>query len=150
MPRRRCCFCQKLFEPSKFRPDQSVCTDPACRSQRRNEYHRKKIASDPEYAEVVRDSRRKWREAHPDYQKTYRQTHEAAVERNRTLQKVRDSRRRAELLVKNNLALDLKRCPAEVWLIGASETALVKNNLAPCRMLIFQTVPSAVASQPAS
>jgi hypothetical protein len=86
LPRRRCRFCQKLFELSKFCPDQDVCADPACRSRRRNEYHRQKIASDPEYAEVVRDSRRKWREAHPDYQKTYRQTHEAAVERNRTLQ----------------------------------------------------------------
>lgn len=150
MPRRRCRFCQKLFEPSKFRPDQSVCTDPACRSQRRNEYHRQKIASDPEYAEVVRDSRRKWREAHPDYQKTYRQTHEAAVERNRVQQKGRDAKRRAQLLVKNNLALDLKRCPAEVWLIGDAETGLVKNNLAPCRMLIFQTVSAAVAPPPVS
>ena len=150
MPRRRCRFCQKLFEPSKFRPDQSVCTDPACRSRRRNEYHRKKIASDPEYAEVVRDSRRKWREAHPDYQKTYRQEHAGAVERNRTQQKGRDAKRRAQLLVKNNLALDLKRCPAEVWLIGAAEADLVKNNLAACRMLIFQTVPAAFAPQPVS
>lgn len=150
MPRRRCRFCQKPFERSKFHPDQDVCADPACRRRRSSEYHRKKIASDAEYAEVVRDSRRKWREAHPDYQKTYRQEHAEAAERNRMLQKGRDAKRRAQLLVKNNLALDLKRCPAEVWLIGAAETALVKNNLAPCHMLIFQTVPSTAAPQPVS
>ena len=147
MPCRCCRFCQKLFEPSKFRPDQTVCTDPACRSRRRNEYHRKKIACDREYAEVVRDSRRKWREAHPDYQKTYRQAHTAAAERNRVLQKNRDAKRRAQLLVKNNLAVDLKRCPAEVWLISAAETGLVKNNLASGSMLIFQMVTPASASQ---
>jgi hypothetical protein len=150
LPRRRCRFCQQSFEPSKFRPDQSVCSQPDCRRKRRNEYHRDKIASDAEYAQVVRDSRHKWREAHPDYQKTYRQAHAAGVERNRMLQKSRDSKRRAQLLVKNNLALDLKRCPAEVWLIGAAETDLVKNNLASCSMLIFQTFPSAVSLQTAS
>jgi hypothetical protein len=150
LPRRRCHFCQQSFEASKFRPDQSVCTQRVCRQKHRAEYHRRKIASDAEYAEVVRDSRRKWREAHPDYQKTYRQGHAGAVERNRMLQKVRDSKRRAQLLVKNNLALDLKRCPAEVWLIGGAESSLVKNNLAPCSMLIFQTVVPAAVPPPVS
>jgi hypothetical protein len=150
LPRHRCRFCQQSFEASKFRPDQNVCSEVDCRRKRRAEYHRRKIASDAEYAEVVRDSRRKWREAHPEYQKTYRRRHAGAVERNRRLQKVRDSRRRAQLLVKNNLALDLKRCPAEVWLIGAAETSLVKNNLVPCSMLIFQTVAPAAALPPVS
>jgi hypothetical protein len=71
MPRRCCRFCQQSFEPSKFRPDQSACSRPDCQRRRRGEYHRRKIGTDPEYAEVVRDSRRKWREAHPDYQKNY-------------------------------------------------------------------------------
>ena len=78
-------------------------------ASRRAEYHRRKIETDPVYAEVVNDSRKKWRDAHPDYQKTYRQSHEAAVERNRQLQRQRDGKRRVQSLVKNNLALDLKR-----------------------------------------
>ena len=40
---------------------------------------------------MVRGSRRKWREAHPDYQKTYRQENAGAVEYNRMLQKGRDA-----------------------------------------------------------
>ena len=43
--------------------------------------HREKIAADPEYGEVCRDSRRKWRASHPDYWKQYRENHPAAVER---------------------------------------------------------------------
>jgi hypothetical protein len=102
------------------------------------------------YAEIVRDSRRKWRNEHPDYQKAYRQTHPAAVERNRRLQRQRDGRRRVQFLVKNNLALDLKRCTAEAWLVGPAVEDLVKNNLAPCQMFIFQSLAPAVTAPPTS
>ena len=109
----RCCrFCQQSFEPSKFRPDQSVCAEPDCQRRRRAEYHHRKIATDPLYAQVVSDSRKKWRDAHPDYQKSYRQSHPTATVRNRQMQRGRDARRRAQFLVKNNLALDLKRSAA--------------------------------------
>jgi hypothetical protein len=150
LPRRFCRFCQQSFEPSKFRPDQSVCSQPDCQRRRRSEYHRRKIDTDPEYAETVRDSRRKWREGHSDYQKSYRQSHEAAVTRNRQLQVQRDSKRRVQLLVKNNLALNLKRCTAEAWLIGPAGGDLVKNNVASCQMFIFQPVASATGAQSAS
>jgi hypothetical protein len=142
----RCCrFCHQFFEPSKFRPDQSICSHSECQRHRRNEYHHRKITSDSEYAATVRESRRKWRNAHPDYQRKYRQLHEAAVERNRQLQHRRDSRRRLQLLVKNNLALDLKTCSGEAWLVGPAEADLVKNNLVHCHMFIFQPVAAAAA-----
>ena len=151
MPRPcRCCrFCQQSFEPSKFRPDQSVCGQPPCQRQRRAEYHRRKIDTDPIYAQVVTDSQKKWRDAHPDYQKTYRQSHAAAVERNRRMQPGRDAKRRAQFLVKNNLALDLKHCAAEVWLLGPAVRDLEKNHLAACKMFIFQpAVPGTSAPRP--
>jgi hypothetical protein len=108
------------------------------------------MASDPEYAQVVRDSRRKWRERHPGYQQTYRQTHPAVVERNRQLQNRRDAQRRVQFLVKNNLALDLKRCSAAAWLVGPAVENLVKNNLACCQMFIFQPLTSAATAPPPS
>ena len=61
MPR-SCCGCQQSFEPSKYRPDQSFCSQPDCQRQRRAEYHRRKIETDPVYAGVVNDSRKKWTE----------------------------------------------------------------------------------------
>jgi hypothetical protein len=36
------------------------------------------------------------------------------------------------------LALNLKRSPAEVWLLGPAADDLVKNNLADSQLLIFQ------------
>jgi hypothetical protein len=102
------------------------------------EYHRRKIETDPVYAEVVNDSRKKWRDSHPDYQRAYRQSHEAAAERNRQLQRQRDGKRRLQSLVKNSLALDLKRSPAEVWLVGPAAGLLDRNNLVSSQLFILQ------------
>jgi hypothetical protein len=55
-----------------------------------------------------------------------------------------------QLLVKNNLALNLKRCTAEAWLIGPAAGDLVKNNVVSCQMFIFQPVASATGAQSAS
>jgi hypothetical protein len=98
------------------------------------------MESDGEYAQVVGDSRRKWREAHPGYSRQYREQHPAVAERNRQQQRRRDQKRRIQNLAKNNLALDLKRCAAEVWLLGPAAEDLAKNNLASCQFFIFQTL----------
>ena len=68
-----------IFSTSKYRPDQSVCSAVDCQRRRRSDYHRQKLSADPEYAQVARDSQRKWRAAHPDYQKQYWQSHPEAL-----------------------------------------------------------------------
>lgn len=139
----RCCpYCQQAFQPSVRRPDQVVCSRPACQTRRRIEYRRRKCQTDPEYAEVIRDSRRKWRAAHPDYQKRYWQNHPDAAARNRQQQRQRDQKRRISLLVKNTLVVDLKPLAAEVWLVGPLARDLVKNTLVSTKFLILQSAPT--------
>jgi hypothetical protein len=113
MVERRCHFCERIFQPSKYQPGQSVCSDPGCQRRRRAEYHRQKIAADPEYRQVCRDSPQKWRSRNPDYWRQYREQHPAAVERNRQQQHVRDQKRRLRELANNNSA------PAQVWILEA-------------------------------
>lgn len=139
MNSRRCPYCQQVFQPARYHPQQFVCSQSACQRRRRRDYHREKIGCDPLYAQVVQESRKKWRQAHPHYQQQYREGHPPAVERNRRLQQVRDQRQRLQHLVKNNLALNLKRSVAEVWLLGPAAEDLVKNNLADSQLLILQT-----------
>lgn len=105
-----------------------------------------KLVADAEYAQVVRDSQRKWCEANGDYPKQYRQKNPEAAEQNRQKQRQRDRKRRVQLLVKNNVALDLKHCAAEVWLVGPAAGDLDKNNLASSQFLIFQPVVEALAA----
>lgn len=145
LPSRCCLYCQQIFHPSIYRPHQDVCSAQECQRRRRTDYHRKKIRLDSEYAQVVRDSQKKWREAHPGYSKQYRQEHAEAAERNRRQQRRRDRKRRIQNLAKNNLALDLKHEASEVWFVGPGVKDLAKNNLASAKVLIYQADPRAPA-----
>lgn len=143
LPTRSCPYCQQIFQPSVYRPQQSVCSDAECQRRRRSDYHRVKIRTDSEYAQIVRDSQKKWREAHPEYAKHYREQHSEVAERNRQQQRQRDQRRRIQNLAKNNLALDLKHEASEVWFVGPGVKDLAKNNLASAKVFIYQPVASA-------
>jgi len=108
MVERRCRYCERTFQPSKYQPAHLVCSDPGCQRRRRAEYHRQKIAADPEYRQVCLDSPQKWRSRTPGYWRRYREQHPAAVERNRQQQHVRDQKRRLSDLANNNSVFDLK------------------------------------------
>jgi hypothetical protein len=137
-PTRSCRYCHEIFQPSIYRPQQSVCSKPDCQRQRRSDYHRERIRKDVAYATDVRASQRKWRTAHPQYWKQYRKRHPESVERNRQQQQRRDRKRRVVNLAKMNLALDLKREASEVWFVGPVVKDLAKNNLAQSKVFIYQ------------
>lgn len=139
-PSRSCRYCQQIFQPSIYRPEQHVCSEPACQRQRRSEYHRERIRRDAAYAEDVRASQRKWRHANLDYWKRYREQHPESVTRNRQRQQHRDQKLRVVNLAKMNLALDLKREASEVWFVGPVVKDLAKNNLAQSKVFIYQGV----------
>ena len=71
---RHCPYCKQVFRPDPYHPQQLVCSQTNCQGQRRRAYHREKIAYDPVYQQVCVESPRKWRAAHADYWKKYRQT----------------------------------------------------------------------------
>jgi hypothetical protein len=143
---RRCPHCHSSFLPSAYRPQQVVCSRAECQRRRRADYHRQKLASDPVYRQVVRDSQRQWWNEHPDYQKHRRQQYPAVVETNRQRQQQRDQKRSLQRLVRNNVALDLKRSAVGVWLLGPQLGDLDRNNLASAQVLIFQPLSRAVAA----
>jgi len=147
---RRCRYCQQVFEPVPYHPQQRVCSQPDCQRQRRRDYHRRRIASDPVYRQVCLESPGKWREAHPGYWKQYRRDHPQQMKRNRQLQQLRDQKRRVRNLANNNLAIDLKRSAAEVWLVGPAVDDLANNNLAASQLLILQSVGPSAAARSAS
>ena len=140
MGERRCRYCQKSFQTSKFQPRQEVCGTPDCQKRRRTDYHKEKIAADPEYRQVCLDSSHKWRSRNPGYWKHYREGHPAAPEQNREQQKVRDRRRRLRRLANNTSALDLKPCAAEVWLVGPEVVHLANNNSAPAHVWVIEAL----------
>jgi hypothetical protein len=145
MCERRCLYCGKLFQPSKFQSRQAVCGETECQRKRRAEYHRGKIGSDPEYRQGCLDSPRKWRSHNPGYWNQYRQKNPAAVEQNRRQQKLRDRKRKLCNLANNTSALDLKYSAAQVWLIGSGAAHLANNNSAPAQVWVIEALPPRAA-----
>ena len=141
MVERRCRYCDRVFQPSKFQPGQSICSGSECQRRRRSETHRRKIASDPEYRQVCQDSCRKWRSSHPDYWPRRRESNLAVVENNRQQQQVRDQKRRLRDLANNNSAFDLKHSAAQVWLMGPGLEHLANNNSARAQIWILKALP---------
>ena len=143
MIERRCPHCYRLFYPLSSQQMQMVCCDPACQRQRRAQYRRRKIASDPHYRESCRESARQWRKQHPDYWKRYREDHPAAVERNRVQQQARDRKRHLTQLANNIPASELTSCPARIWLLGSELHQLANNISAPAQLWVLEGFPPA-------
>jgi len=141
MVQRRCRYCERVFQPSKFQPGQSICSESDCQRRRRSDTHRRKIASDPEYRQVCRDSSRKWRTRNSEYWRRRRESNPAIVERNRQRQRVRDQKRRLRDLANNNSAFDLKRSAAQVWVVGAGLQHLANNNPALAQIWVLEALP---------
>jgi hypothetical protein len=141
MVERQCRYCERIFQPSKHQPGQSVCSDPTCQRRRRADYHRQKIAVDSEYHQVCLDSLQKWRARNPDYWRRYREQHPAAAQRNRERQHVRDQKQRLRDLANNNSVFDLKHSAAEIWLLGPGLQNLANNNSVPAQVWILERVP---------
>jgi hypothetical protein len=150
MGERRCRYCKKVFQPSKFQPRQAVCSEPICQAKRRGDYHRTKIAADPEYRDVCRDSPRKWRARNPDYWRRYREKNPACVERNRQRQQLRDRKRRLGNLANNTSALDLKHSAAQVWLVGSGAVHLADNNSGCAQVWVIEALPPRAAPSSSS
>ena len=104
MGERACRYCQKAFLPSKFQPAEAACSDPGCQRRRRNDYHQRKVATDPVYRQGCRESAQQWRAEHPGYWEQLREHNPARAERNRQRQQQRDERQRQRRLANNNSA----------------------------------------------
>jgi hypothetical protein len=141
MVQRRCRYCEQVFQPSKFQPGQSVCSESDCQRRRRSDAHRSRIDSDPEYRQICQDSSRKWRSRNPDYWRHRRKSNPAVAERNCQQQRLRDRRRRLRDLANNNSAFDLKHSGAQVWLVGVGLEHLANNNPALAQVWVLEVLP---------
>ena len=134
-----CRYCIREFRPSRYHPDQKVCSSRDCQRRRRTEYHRKKLVDDAAYREQCRDSQQKWREKNPHYMKRYWADRRTG-DRLNPKQSLTSELNRLLKLVKNNSAVDLRSLDASIWLVSA-DGFCEKNNLASAKIIIVQGIP---------
>src|SRR5258708_1531531 len=137
----RCCrFCHRQFEPSRFHPEQTACSDPPCQQQRRTQSRNLKLAVDTEYRQVCRDSARKWRANNPGYWKRYRAAKPHSAQRTCARQRQRDLGEGVAPLANNNSALDLKASVGSSLVVGSCRRRSCKQQLS-CGASLYLAKP---------
>ncbi|MBB5402623.1 hypothetical protein [Paraburkholderia youngii] len=91
---RKCMVCGQIFKLRAQCPHQRYCSNRDCQRERKAQWQKLKVKSDPDYRENQRRAQTRWSELHPDYWRRYRDMHQAYKERNREQQRVRNSQSR--------------------------------------------------------
>ena len=133
-----CRYCEQEFKPSRYHPDQDVCSSRQCQRRRCTDYHRQKLKEDPLYREQCRDSQRKWRERNPDYMKRYLSNRQKQEVPNSSAPDFADELERLLGLIKNNLAFDLRPSTTAIWLVSPSTAGHEKKTFAEAKFLVLQ------------
>jgi hypothetical protein len=127
MESKRCDGCGKAFHPRAQTPKQSYCSCAACQRERRRRWQKARRQSDPEYQDNQSRAQESWVERHRDYWREYRRTHPVYSERNRSLQRERDVRRRERVLAKMDVSPRDSPVPSGTYrLIPVSREDLAK------------------------
>jgi hypothetical protein len=100
MENKQCVACSQLFQPCPQVPHQSYCSAPDCQRERRRQWQRLKLQTDPDYQGNQSSAQRAWMGRNPNYWREYREAHPEYVERNRSLQQGRNTKTRVGSIAK--------------------------------------------------
>jgi len=92
-----CLNCNTFFIPRN--KCQAFCSDPDCQRARKALWQKKKLATDSGYKEEQRLAQKKWLLNNPDYSKKYRERNPEKVKRNRSLQRIRNLKKRQTMVI---------------------------------------------------
>ena len=73
MTKLRCAHCGVRFTPAPQVPNQAYCSKPVCQKERRRQWHKSKLQSDPDYKDNQSRAQKAWTDRNPDYWRQYRQ-----------------------------------------------------------------------------
>lgn len=105
MGKKRCVACGALFQARPQVPSQSYCSAPTCQRERKREWQRRKLHTDPDHRENKARAQRAWGERNPDYWREYRDSHPDYADRNRTMQHGRNAVSRIRAIAKMNVSI---------------------------------------------
>ena len=129
MGSKQCAACGQAFQPRSQVPQQRFCSTRTCQNERRRLWTRGKRQSDPDYRDNQTRAQRAWCDRNPDYWREYRKTHPAYTERNRTMQRERNDRRREFLIAKRDASPPVLPVPSGMYRITrVPETGIAKRD----------------------
>jgi hypothetical protein len=115
MANKQCVACGQSFQPRPQVPQQSYCAAPDCQRERRRQWQRLKLQSDPDYQDNQMRAQQAWGQRNPDYWRGYRLSHPDYVERNRALQHERNTKTQASHVAKMDASSALHPLPSGMY-----------------------------------
>lgn len=106
-----CVVCGDRFIVNPHVKNHRCCKKKECKRILKAGWQRRKMRTDPDYQEDKKRNEREWHKAHPRYYRQWRASHPEYVERNRTMQGVRNTRRSNDRVYKMIAKLDLLAKP---------------------------------------
>lgn len=88
MENSKCLYCRRSFIPRR-NPNQKYCSNHKCQLYRKYKWRREKLNKDADYKVNQYQANKRWQERHPDYWRSYRQSHPGYTQRNRERQRVK-------------------------------------------------------------
>jgi hypothetical protein len=122
MEKKQCVACNQSFQPRPQVPDQSYCSAPECQRERRKQWHRQKLQTDPDYLHNQARAQKAWMRRNPDYWRKYRESHPEYVERNRVRQKQRNAKATGHSIAKMDVSVQETQLASGIY-----ELRLVTN-----------------------
>ncbi len=115
MKSKQCAACGQPFQPCPQVPQQSYCSAPDCQRERRRQWQRLKLQTDPDYQGNQSSAQRGWLDRNPDYWRKYRTSHPEYAERNRVLQQGRNAKTRIGSIAKMDVSNPGIPLPAGIY-----------------------------------
>lgn len=115
MANKHCVGCGQSFQPRPQVPQQSYCAAPDCQRERRRQWQRLKLRTDPDYQDNQTRAQQAWIQRNPDYWRQYRASHQEYVERNRTLQQKRRAKAESVAIAKMDVSNPLSPLPSGIY-----------------------------------
>lgn len=132
---RICRHCQSPFRPHQKVPGQRFCSSNTCQKARHRIWQKQKLKNDPDYKKNQREAQKTWRVKNPDYWRNYRNKHPDYVERNNSLQKIRNTKSR----------YDLSTHPKESLMIAKMDELIRQSELIPGYYMLYPVVTGKIA-----
>lgn len=130
MENRQCVACGKSFQPRPQVLDQTYCSAPDCQRERRKQWHRRKLQTDPDYQDNQLRAQQAWTQRNSDYWREYRESHPEYAERNRTQQQERNKKDTAHPIAKMDVSNPPIPLPSGIYHLSlATETDIAKMDV---------------------
>ncbi len=126
---KHCPACGDQFQPRPQIPQQTYCSAPACQLQRRKQWQRLKLQTDPDYRDNQGRAQQAWSQRNSDYWRQNRESHPDYVDRNR-VQRGRDGDPVTGSLAKMDASNSPASLPSGLYrLIPVSDPNLAKMDV---------------------